>query len=199
MRKNLSQKKFAEKIGVPIATYQRYEYGETLPPEPVLKRVAEVCNTTVDEILGRDSFETLRRFIAKEQEAHAATKEADKAYWEKIGKSIAKWGIPVPEEINPKELLKIITIYARHGINMVEIIKGQISPEKQGGIIQYEGQERRKYWPYTQEEQLYHDKLQAILKGKNKKNALAIKQNIDAFYETRDVEIPLEKKKAEGS
>jgi len=53
LRKNLSQKEFSEKIGVPFRTYQRYESGETLPQEPVLKRVAEICNTTVDAIRGR--------------------------------------------------------------------------------------------------------------------------------------------------
>lgn len=54
-------------------------------------------------------------------------------------------------------------------------------------------------WPYTQDEQEYIRKLVAILRGKNKKNVSAIKENIDAFYETRNVEIPLEVKKVEGA
>lgn len=54
LRKNLSQKDFAKKVGVPIATYQRYEYGERMPPEPVLRRIAELYGKTVDWLLGRD-------------------------------------------------------------------------------------------------------------------------------------------------
>ena len=55
LRKNLklSQKKFATKIDIYWRTYQNYEYGESLPPEPVLERVAGLCNTTVSWILGR--------------------------------------------------------------------------------------------------------------------------------------------------
>lgn len=86
------------------------------------------------------------------------------------------------------------------GISIAELCgeKPESSPVN-GEIIPYMGPERRRGWPYSQEELEYTNKLVAILKGKNKKNAQAIKQNIDAFYETRDVEIPLEAKKAEGA
>lgn len=47
-RENLTQKEFALKINVPLVTYQRYESGERLPPEPVLKRVAKLCGKTAD-------------------------------------------------------------------------------------------------------------------------------------------------------
>lgn len=62
-------------------------------------------------------------------------------------------------------------------------------------VPQYAGPERRYNWPYTHEEQLYIQKLVAILRGRNKKNISAIKENIDAFYETRNVNIPEEVKK----
>ena len=71
----------------------------------------------------------------------------------------------------------------------------QLAPA--GEIIPYTGPERRKNWPYTQEEQEFIDMLISILRGKNKDNKKAIIENIKAFYKTRDVEIPLEVKKAE--
>ncbi len=177
LRKNLSQKEFAEKIGIPLVTYQKYDSGERMPPGPVLSRVAELCGKTVDWILGRD----LESIIAKEKEEYAARKEADKEFWEKSGESITKWGIPIPEEIDPKELLKIIMIYAKHGINIVELIKEFMVGKVPG---------------YTEEERLYVDKLLEIFKGSNKKNISAIKENIDAFYETRNVTIQSDLKKA---
>ena len=61
-------------------------------------------------------------------------------------------------------------------------------------IIRYKGQERRRNWPYTEDEQAYIGKLIEILRGSNKKNAGAIRVNIDALHETRNV-IPSEVKK----
>lgn len=66
-------------------------------------------------------------------------------------------------------------------------------------IIPYGGPERRKNWPYTQEEQKFVGKLVAIMRGKNKINITAIKENINAFYATKDIEVPLEAKKVEGA
>lgn len=49
------QKVFAERLGVPLRTYIRYENGERNPPSDVLTRAAEIGNTTVDWILsGKD-------------------------------------------------------------------------------------------------------------------------------------------------
>ena len=129
LRNILSQKEFARKIGVPIATYQRYEYGETLPPEPVLKRVAEICSKSVDYLLGRES---LQMVISEAKELYLAEKES-------------------LDDLKKKA-----------------------------------------------EEPLYIGKLVAILRGKNRKNASAIKENIDAFYETRDI-VPGELKKANNA
>lgn len=126
LRNILSQREFARKIGVPIATYQRYEYGETLPPERVLTRVAEICSKSVDYLLGR---EPLQMVISEAKELYLAEKES-------------------LDDLKKKA-----------------------------------------------EEPLYIGKLVAILRGKNRKNASAIKENIDAFYETRDI-VPGELKKA---
>lgn len=118
LRKNLSQKEFSEKIGVPLVTYQKYDSGERMPPGAVLSRVAEICGKTVDYLLGR---EPLQMVISDAKELYLAEK-----------KSL--------DDLKKKA-----------------------------------------------EEHLYATKLLAILRGKNRKNASAIKENIDAFYETRDV------------
>lgn len=125
LRKKISQKEFADKIGIHINTYQRYESGERMPPEPVLKRVAELCGETVDYLLGR---EPLQMVISGAKELYLAEKES-------------------LDDLKKKA-----------------------------------------------EEPLYIGKLVAILRGKNRKNASAIKENLDAFYETRDI-VPGELKK----
>ncbi len=128
-RLKLSQREFSKTINLHINTYQRYESGETLPPEPVLKRVAEVCGKTVDWLLGRDPLQ----MVIAEEKAHY---NAEKQGIEKLEKNL--------------------------------------------------------------EEPLYISKLVAILQGKNRKNASAIKENIDAFYDTRDI-VPGELKKLENA
>ena len=67
----------------------------------------------------------------------------------------------------------------------------------EAGIL-YTGPERRRSLLYTNEERLCMEKLLDIMRGRNKKNASAIKENIDAFYETRDI-IPGELKKANNA
>ncbi len=54
LRDGLSQEEFAKKIGVPIKSYQRYEYGQYAPHPHTLTRIAEVCDTTTDWILTGD-------------------------------------------------------------------------------------------------------------------------------------------------
>ncbi len=46
-----SMKSFAEALGISFAAYQNYEYGKRIPPGPVLAKIAEFCNVTVDWIL----------------------------------------------------------------------------------------------------------------------------------------------------
>ena len=129
LRNNLTQKEFAEKIGIPLVTYQKYDSGERMPPERVLSRVAEMCGKTVDYLLGR---EPLQMVISEAKELYLAEKES-------------------LDDLKKKA-----------------------------------------------EEPLYIGKLVAILRGKNRKNASAIKENIDAFYETRDI-VPGELKKANNA
>lgn len=129
LRKNLSQKDFAKKIGIPLVTYQKYDSGERMPPGRVLSRVAELCDKSVDYLLGR---EPLQMVISEAKELYLAEKES------------------------------------------IDDLKKNL------------------------EEPLYIGKLVAILRGKNRKNASAIKENIDAFYETRDI-VPGELKKANNA
>lgn len=170
LKNNLSQKEFAEKIGVPFRTYQRYEAGERMPQRPVLSRVAELCGKTVDWLLGRD----LASVIAEEKALYA-TKTAESAtYWEMIReKYSSKVGIPVPENI--RAFFEVVSFYNKHGIDVVNLIKGNT---------------------YTLKEQELIDMLVSILRGENEDNSKAIIENIKAFHKTRNINIPNELKKA---
>lgn len=54
LRGSFSQAEFAQRIGVSLPAYQRYEYGERVPHPHVLSKVARLCDTTVDWILTGD-------------------------------------------------------------------------------------------------------------------------------------------------
>lgn len=49
---HMQQKDMAEKIGVPLRTYQRYEYGEREPLVKVLIGLANCFDVSVDYLLG---------------------------------------------------------------------------------------------------------------------------------------------------
>lgn len=50
LRGEQSQKAFAEKIGVPLSTYQRYEGGTRIPPPNVITQIASACAVPADII-----------------------------------------------------------------------------------------------------------------------------------------------------
>ena len=173
LRKSLSQKEFAEKIDVPFRTYQRYESGERLPPEPVLKRIAEICNTTVDVIQGNDPFASLKRMFDEERQKIATEKAETAAYLETVREKLSsKMGIPIPENISA--FLEVLAFYSKQKINIVSLIKGHT---------------------YTRKEQELIDMLVGILRGENEDNSKAIIENVKAFYKTRNINIPDESNK----
>jgi transcriptional regulator with XRE-family HTH domain len=51
IRKNLSQKEFAKKFGIPFRTYQRYEYGERMPPLEVLEKIVKQAKVKISWLL----------------------------------------------------------------------------------------------------------------------------------------------------
>lgn len=51
--RNLKQKEIAEAVGVPLRTYQRYEYGEREPQVSVLIRMADYFHVSIDYLVGR--------------------------------------------------------------------------------------------------------------------------------------------------
>lgn len=51
LRGNENQQVIADKIGVSLRSYQRFEYGERLPKGDVLQRIAELYGETADYIL----------------------------------------------------------------------------------------------------------------------------------------------------
>ena len=97
---------------------------------------------------------------------------------------------------------EILTRLARAaGMSIAELYTDESKTEefvvKEAGIL-YTGPERRHNVPYTREEQLYMEKLLDILRGSNKKNVSAIKENIDAFHETRNFNTSEAVKKTEA-
>ncbi len=51
--RNLKQKEIASAVGVPLRTYQRYEYGEREPQASVLIRMADYFHVSMDYLVGR--------------------------------------------------------------------------------------------------------------------------------------------------
>ncbi len=51
--RNLKQKEIASAVGVPLRTYQRYEYGEREPQASVLIRMADYFHVSIDYLVGR--------------------------------------------------------------------------------------------------------------------------------------------------
>lgn len=114
LRKNVSKKEFAVKIGISPRAYHYYESGERLPPGSVLERIALISGKTVDWLLG-----------CEKTEGSGVVKES---------------------------------------------------------AIHYEAPE------VTREEWRYIEKLLGIFRGGNKKNKRAIREILNAFYETRNIE-----------
>ena len=51
-KKGLSQKEVAESIGVAKSTYSLYESGNREPNVQTIKKIADILNTSADELLG---------------------------------------------------------------------------------------------------------------------------------------------------
>ena len=48
---DMSQKQFAEKLGITQPMVSKYEKGETIPPAQILLKIAKLGKTTVEKIL----------------------------------------------------------------------------------------------------------------------------------------------------
>ena len=69
LRGSKSQAYFAKEIGVSLQGYLNYEYGNRVPPGPVLAKIAELCGVTTDWILtgqkGRPESDRIEHKIKK--------------------------------------------------------------------------------------------------------------------------------------
>lgn len=54
IRKGLTQKDIAERIGVAKSTYSLYESGNREPNVQTIKKIADILNTSADTLLGID-------------------------------------------------------------------------------------------------------------------------------------------------
>lgn len=48
LRASRSQRDFAQEIGIPFRSYQRYESGERTPPTELIVKIAEITNVPID-------------------------------------------------------------------------------------------------------------------------------------------------------
>lgn len=55
LKKNLSQKEVAEKIGVAKSTYSLYESGNREPNVDTIKKIADVLDVSADKLLGLET------------------------------------------------------------------------------------------------------------------------------------------------
>lgn len=56
MARHLTQQQMSDMINISLNGYQKYEQGERFPPEMTLIRIADVLDTSIDYLLGRDAF-----------------------------------------------------------------------------------------------------------------------------------------------
>jgi len=55
--RNVMQKDVAASIGVPLRTYQRYEYGQVDPQLSIVIRIADFYGVSLDYLAGRSDEE----------------------------------------------------------------------------------------------------------------------------------------------
>lgn len=87
-RKNFTQKEFADKIGIPLVTYQKYDSGERMPPGRILSRVAEICGKTVDYLLGRDLASVIAEKRTEYETEKAELASLSELFFEKLVSSL---------------------------------------------------------------------------------------------------------------
>lgn len=56
MNRKITQQQMADKLCISLNGYQKYEQGERFPSEDTLIRIADILNTSIDYLLGRDEF-----------------------------------------------------------------------------------------------------------------------------------------------
>ncbi len=56
MKRNLTQQKLADTLGIALRSYQCYETGTRTPCYDLLILIADTLNVSLDYLLGRDDF-----------------------------------------------------------------------------------------------------------------------------------------------
>lgn len=56
MKRNFTQQKLSDTLGIAIRSYQCYETGTRAPNYELLVKIADVLDVSLDYLLGRDSF-----------------------------------------------------------------------------------------------------------------------------------------------
>ncbi|MGI6091941.1 MAG: helix-turn-helix domain-containing protein [Negativicutes bacterium] len=55
--KGVKQKELAAKLGIPISTYANYENNHREPPSEILQSIADILETTVNDLMGFNTFD----------------------------------------------------------------------------------------------------------------------------------------------
>lgn len=71
----LSQKKFAESLGIPCQSYQSYEYNNSVPSANVIIKMADKYNVSMDYLLGRSDKPQPTNFDEREVKAAFALRD----------------------------------------------------------------------------------------------------------------------------
>lgn len=56
MQRKLTQQNMADKLGISLNAYQKYEQAERSPSLECLVAIADILDTSTDYLLGRDEF-----------------------------------------------------------------------------------------------------------------------------------------------
>ncbi|MFH2013134.1 MAG: LexA family transcriptional regulator [Pseudomonadota bacterium] len=123
LRGDVSQKEFAKKIGVSYPSYQRYEYGERIPPGPILSKIADTFYVSTDYIL-TGSEESLRRYINNKRIEFANKDEEFKLVDEEIRSSLFKKGTTFLQNISL--IISVVNYYKKHGIDILSMAEKQL-------------------------------------------------------------------------
>ncbi|MDR2081186.1 MAG: helix-turn-helix domain-containing protein [Campylobacteraceae bacterium] len=101
----LSQDEFCNKIGVSKRTYLRYESGERKAPVDIIQKIAQLGNTTIEQIIGDVSGDN-NVIVSGEGNIVNSTKKSDKKF-ENLFNLIENYATPKLIEEFESKLLKI--------------------------------------------------------------------------------------------
>lgn len=56
LKKHYTQQSMSDTLSISLNGYQKYEQGERFPPPDTLVKIADLLETSIDYLLGRDDY-----------------------------------------------------------------------------------------------------------------------------------------------